>query len=100
MMIATPAPTALADAVKAAGSQSAFGRLIGRRQSTVRDWLVAGKELPAEYVLRVEAELGMSRHVLRPDIYPVVDHGLAPIPTSAIAPNGNPVKCPLESIAA
>lgn len=60
----------LAVAVRAAGSQSAFGRLIGRSQSTVHDWLADDKPLPAEYVLAVEAATGISRHDLRPDIYP------------------------------
>ncbi|KNH02633.1 hypothetical protein J121_417 [Qipengyuania citrea LAMA 915] len=30
----------------------------------------SGKRLPAEYVLRVEAATDISRHDLRPDIYP------------------------------
>jgi len=63
--------TPLAAAVRVAGSQSAFGRLIGRRQSTVRDWLRLGKPLPGEYVLDVERQTGVSRHALRPDLYPV-----------------------------
>lgn len=61
--------TALARAVRAAGSQSAFGRLLGKRQSTVHEWLKAG-ELPPEHVLAIEAATGVSRHELRPDIYP------------------------------
>jgi DNA-binding transcriptional regulator YdaS (Cro superfamily) len=60
----------LAAAVRAAGSQSAFGRLIGKRQSTVHEWLKTGACLPAEHVRTVEAELGISRHDLRPDLYP------------------------------
>jgi DNA-binding transcriptional regulator YdaS (Cro superfamily) len=59
-----------AEAVRRAGSQSAFGRLINKTQSTVRGWLVEGKDLPAEHVLVVEAATGVSRHDLRPDIYP------------------------------
>lgn len=62
--------SALAKAVRKAGSQSAFGRMIGRRQSSVHDWLRDKKPLPAEFVLKVEAETGISRHDLRPDIYP------------------------------
>ena len=60
----------LATAVRAAGSQSAFGRLIGKRQSVVFGWLRAQKALPGEYVLTVERKLGISRHDLRPDLYP------------------------------
>lgn len=62
--------SSLARAVRAAGSQSAFGRMIGRSQSTVHDWLADEKPLPAEHVLTVEEATGISRHDLRPDIYP------------------------------
>jgi len=60
--------SALALAVRKAGSQSAFGRLVGKRQSSVREWLKSGL-LPPEHVLTIEAETGISRHDLRPDIY-------------------------------
>ena len=62
--------TGLALAVRAAGSQTAFAELINRRQSTVHNWLRGGKELPAELVFEVEDKLGLSRHDLRPDLYP------------------------------
>lgn len=52
------------------GNQSAFARLIGVSQPTVWAWLNTAKRIPAEYVLKVEAETGVSRHDLRPDIYP------------------------------
>ncbi|WP_242148887.1 transcriptional regulator [Sphingomonas sp. BAUL-RG-20F-R05-02] len=66
----------LALAVRKAGSQSAFGRLLGKSQSTVREWLK--RELPPEFVLKVEAQTGVSRHDLRPDIYP--REGVSPAP--------------------
>lgn len=62
--------SALAQAVRAVGSQSAFGRLISRAQPTINGWLKNDVQLPGEYVLRVEAETGISRHDLRPDLYP------------------------------
>lgn len=62
--------TALAKAVRCVGNQSAFGRLLNKRQSVVSGWLKAGRPLPAEFVLRVEAATGVSRHDLRPDLYP------------------------------
>jgi DNA-binding transcriptional regulator YdaS (Cro superfamily) len=61
----------LALAVRKIGSQSAFARLIGRGQATVHDWLRDGKPLPGEYVLAIERETGISRHDLRPDLYPL-----------------------------
>lgn len=65
-------------AIDCAGGQSAFGRLIGRPQSTVWEWVDRRKPLPSEYVLKVEAATGISRHDLRPDIYPV-EAGAPPV---------------------
>lgn len=61
---------ALSIAVEKAGGQSAFARMHGVSQPTVWAWLKQGKPLPAEYVLKTEAETGVSRHDLRPDLYP------------------------------
>ena len=47
-------------------------------QPTIWRWINQSKQLPAEYVLRAEAATGVSRHDLRPDIYPresMVDRG-------------------------
>ncbi|MFC3579508.1 transcriptional regulator [Sphingomonas hylomeconis] len=60
----------LKSAVDQVGSQSAFARLCGVSQTAVWKWLQSGKRLPAEHVLTVERESGVSRHLLRPDIYP------------------------------
>lgn len=59
----------LAQAVRAAGSQSAFGRLVGKRQSVISSWLKAGR-VSHNDVLLVEAKTGISRHDLRPDLHP------------------------------
>lgn len=64
------ANTALERAVKQIGGQSAFARLHGVSQPTVWAWLKQGKSLPAEFVLATERETGISRHDLRPDLYP------------------------------
>jgi len=93
--------TPLAEAVRAAGSQSAFGRLIGRRQSTVRDWLVLNKLLPAQHVLTVEASTGVSRHALRPDVFPLAESAIKPTHKSAdLTANGVPVESSQEALAA
>lgn len=66
---------------KAAGSQSALSRALGVSQPTVWRWLQSSRRMPAEHVLRAEAFFGVSRHLLRPDIYPrEVD--LAPHPSA------------------
>lgn len=68
----TPTPfQALKRAVEAVGSQSEFSRLLGVSQTAVWKWLQSSKRLPAEHVLTVEKATGVSRHWLRPDIYPV-----------------------------
>ena len=64
---------ALHAAVEAVGSQSEMGRRLSVSQATVWKWLVRNKPLPAEHVLAVEAATGISRHELRPDIYPRED---------------------------
>lgn len=61
---------ALQSAVDQAGSQTKLAEAIGASQQLVSYWLSKGKPLPAEYVLEAERKLGISRHSLRPDIYP------------------------------
>lgn len=62
---------ALESAVKAMGSQQALADLCGVTQTAVWKWLKSSKRLPAEHVLLVEEATTISRHWLRPDIYPV-----------------------------
>ncbi|WCM29821.1 helix-turn-helix domain-containing protein [Sphingomonas sp. QA11] len=47
-----------------------MARICGVGQPAVWKWLQSGKRLPAEHVLTVERDTGVSRHHLRPDIYP------------------------------
>jgi DNA-binding transcriptional regulator YdaS (Cro superfamily) len=61
---------AILKACAAVGGQSALARKLSLgSQGTVSSWLMRGK-LPAERVLEVEAVSGVSRHELRPDLYP------------------------------
>jgi len=55
----------------AAGSDSQMARDLGVPQSTMWRWLNQTRQLPAEHVLRAEEIYGVSRHLLRPDIYPI-----------------------------
>lgn len=61
---------ALRQAVAKTGSQSAFARLIGVTQGAVSKWFAANRPLPHLHVLTVERATGVSRHDLRPDLYP------------------------------
>ena len=62
---------ALSLAAVRAGSQSALARLVGCSNTAVWKWVQSSKRMPAEFVLRAEQATGVSRHALRPDIYPV-----------------------------
>jgi len=71
-METTPTPfEALQIAVRRLGSQSKLARLCQVTQPAVWKWMQSGKRLPAEHVLKVEQATGVSRHDLRPDIYPI-----------------------------
>lgn len=69
-MATTQTSQALRDAIEAIGSQSAMAALLGITQGAISRWLARGNALPAEHVLKVEAATGISRHDLRPDLYP------------------------------
>lgn len=57
-------------AIGRAGSQAEIARICGVSTTAVWKWVQSSKRMPAEYVLRTEAATGVSRHDLRPDIYP------------------------------
>jgi len=61
---------AIRQAVKIVGSQSELARICGVSQPAVWKWLQTAKRVPAEQVLAIETATGVSRHFLRPDIYP------------------------------
>ena len=79
------APEALKRAITIASGQSALARLIGVKQAHIWNWLNKTRRVPAEYVLRIEDATGVSRHDLRPDIYP-------PPATAPAPPAGQPDK--------
>lgn len=64
------AETALQSAIKKAGGFSALAKAIGTSRQRIWQW----KIVPAEIVLAVEGATGISRHQLRPDIYPRGSH--------------------------
>lgn len=57
-------------AVIRAGGQEALAALLHVSQPTISNWVNRSKQLPAEHVLLVESTYGVSKHDLRPDIYP------------------------------
>ena len=62
---------ALKRACEVAGGQKPLADLIGTTQSQVWYWLSRSKKgVPAEFVLSIEKETGVSRTELRPDLWP------------------------------
>lgn len=51
-------------------NQSKLAAAIGTSQQNISNWIRQEKSLPAEFVLRTEEATGISRHELRPDLYP------------------------------
>jgi len=78
-LVMTP-QVALQLATEAAGGQSRLAKICDRTQGAISKLIASGRPLWAESVLNVEAATGVSRHDLRPDIYP---RDLAPAPESA-----------------
>lgn len=68
---------ALKKAVAEAGSQAALGEICGVKQQAVWHWLHKSQRCPAEAVLPIEVATGVSRHDLRPDLYPAPQSGVA-----------------------
>jgi DNA-binding transcriptional regulator YdaS (Cro superfamily) len=94
MSIASRLETSAAAAVRAAGGQTTLARALGIPQSTVATWIRRGTALPAKFVIPVEAAFGISRHELRPDIYPPEEQ----IPSPRVAAQ-HPAAQPLASAA-
>ncbi len=58
---------ALAKAIASAGSTVKLSKILGVTSQAISQW----KRIPAERVLDIERATGVSRHELRPDIYPI-----------------------------
>lgn len=61
---------ALQKAIKAVGSQEELAEKLGIGQTAISNWIRKTGRVPAERVLALEAISGVSRHDLRPDLYP------------------------------
>jgi len=68
--------TPIEKAIAVSGTCYRLAKMIGIKPPSVHDWLRSGR-IPAGRVLAVEAATGISRHELRPDIYPVEDQQAA-----------------------
>ncbi|MBA6150106.1 transcriptional regulator [Pseudomonas putida] len=61
-------PSSLDTAIAQAGSGAALAKAVGVSPMAVSHWKVRG--VPARHVLHIESVTGVSRHELRPDLYP------------------------------
>ncbi|RWQ12375.1 YdaS family helix-turn-helix protein [Mesorhizobium sp.] len=61
---------ALSAACEAAGGVAMLAQRIGKTPAHVSTWKQRGM-IPAEMALPIERASGVSRHVLRPDLYPL-----------------------------
>lgn len=66
---------ALDRACRHVGGQTKLAQMIGVNQANVWNWINVSGRTPAEYVLKIEQVSLVSRHDLRPDIYPRGDGG-------------------------
>lgn len=64
---------ALAAACDAVGGEAKLAELIGKTRSHVSTWKWRGM-IPAEQAIPIEKASGVSRHILRPDIYPADEY--------------------------
>lgn len=70
-MVSGPTPfEAFELAVSRASGQSAFARIVGCTPGNISQLIKKRAVLPGRFVLAAERELGVSRHLLRPDLYP------------------------------
>ncbi len=64
---------ALRRAKEKLGSEQALADVVGVKQPSVNYMLRSGKRVPAEWCIPVEEATGITRHALRPDLYPIED---------------------------
>lgn len=62
---------ALKEVARCFNSQQSMADAFGVTQPTIWRWINQSKQMPAEYVLKAEGLTGVSRHHLRPDLYPL-----------------------------
>ena len=67
-------------AVANAKGQKPFSKICGCSQGAISQRLIKRQLLVAEWVLKAEAATGVSRHELRPDIYPLDPEDPLPSP--------------------
>ena len=70
---------AFAEAIRIAGSQTAIAKICECTPGAISQLVLRKRPLSARFVLKVEAATSISRHDLRPDIYPLELTSGAPV---------------------
>lgn len=85
--VSASAHTAFEEAVRVVESQAEMAKIVGKTQSAVSKRLASRKGVWGKDVFKVEAATGVSRHRLRPDLYPDESGaGTAPLDHAAADP--------------
>ncbi|AWH46047.1 hypothetical protein C1924_15190 [Stenotrophomonas sp. ESTM1D_MKCIP4_1] len=58
---------------KTQGGQVALARILGVSPQQLNQWVKASRPVPAKHALAIERVTGVSRHLLRPDVFGVLD---------------------------
>lgn len=75
---------AIATAVQKHGSgQAGLARLLGVTPQAVNQWVSGNRPVPSRHVLAIESATGVSRHLLRPDVFGNAD---GQMPVARIGP--------------
>jgi DNA-binding transcriptional regulator YdaS (Cro superfamily) len=78
-------------AVSRATGQSAFARVVGCTPGNISQLIRKRAVLPGRFVLAAEREFGVSRHLLRPDLYPHDAASPAPSPMGGVVTPAAPI---------
>jgi DNA-binding transcriptional regulator YdaS (Cro superfamily) len=84
---------AFAMAITRAGGQSALARECGCTPGNISQLIKKGSWLPGRFVLKAEEATGVSRHLLRPDLYPRDVTSAAPLHGDVVSPGAPVVAC-------
>lgn len=78
---------ALMQVLQIVGSQNKLARVLGVSQQSVWKMVNKARRMSGQFVLKAEYATGISRHALRPDIYPIEDPaGNSPASAGSPAP--------------
>jgi DNA-binding transcriptional regulator YdaS (Cro superfamily) len=82
---------AFAEAIRRVATQEAFATGVGTSQQRISYLVTRKRPLPGELVIAAEHLTGVSRHDLRPDLYPHDAASSAPSPMGGVVTPSAPI---------